>query len=277
MSDNWNEDFLHIRNALINECGGLGISDRKIKCMVEIACLTSLRTTRHIRGAILEALDSGCVPQEIMEVIYQAAPYIGYPWAEDAAETACNLFDSLNLNPGKDVTSAPCNNPDDRKSRCFQTEYELFGKEAVDRAFAVYPDGSRKVVEVLSVHCFGDYLTRSNLRREIRELIVFTVLLSLGIDQAGLKAHVRANLSLGNTRSLLLQTIMTCLPYIGDPKVMQGIHAVDEVAEQSGKKCQSPHVQFSEMLRLSSCASELMMVMRSSPLPSKVQMFSFSK
>ena len=36
-------------------------------------------------------------------------------------------------------------------------------------------------------------------------------------------------------------------------------------------------VQFSEMLRLSSCASELMMVMSSSPLESNVQIFSFSK
>ena len=38
-----------------------------------------------------------------------------------------------------------------------------------------------------------------------------------------------------------------------------------------------PQVQFSEMLRLSSCASEDMMVISSSPLESNVQMFSFSK
>ena len=38
-----------------------------------------------------------------------------------------------------------------------------------------------------------------------------------------------------------------------------------------------PQVQFSEMLRLSSCASEDMMVISSSPLESNVQIFSFSK
>jgi hypothetical protein len=38
-----------------------------------------------------------------------------------------------------------------------------------------------------------------------------------------------------------------------------------------------PHLQFSEMERLSSCASELMMVKSSSPAASKVLMFSFSK
>lgn len=38
-----------------------------------------------------------------------------------------------------------------------------------------------------------------------------------------------------------------------------------------------PRLQFSEMERLSSCASELMMVKNSSPAASRVLMFSFSK
>ena len=38
-----------------------------------------------------------------------------------------------------------------------------------------------------------------------------------------------------------------------------------------------PQVTFSEMLRLSSWARLLMMVISSSPFPSNVQMFSFSK
>ena len=45
----------------------------------------------------------------------------------------------------------------------------------------------------------------------------------------------------------------------------------------SAKRFRWPHVQFSEMDLDSSCASEDMIVSSSSPLPSKVQMFSFSK
>ena len=45
----------------------------------------------------------------------------------------------------------------------------------------------------------------------------------------------------------------------------------------SAKRLRCPQVTFSEMERASSWARELMMVMRSSPLASKVQMPSFSK
>ena len=45
----------------------------------------------------------------------------------------------------------------------------------------------------------------------------------------------------------------------------------------SAKRFLIPHVTFSEMLRLSSWARLLMIVMSSSPLESSVKMFSFSK
>ena len=45
----------------------------------------------------------------------------------------------------------------------------------------------------------------------------------------------------------------------------------------SASSLRFPHLQFSDIERLSSWASDDMMVMSSSPFPSKVQMFSFSK
>ena len=62
------------------------------------------------------------------------------------------------------------------------------------------------------------------------------------------------------------------LAFVVAEKVAEGTETLP-----SAKRLRWPQVTFSEMEQASSCASELMMVISSSPLTSEVQMFSFSK
>lgn len=67
--------------------------DLKTREMLTIAALTVLGYPQaelrdHIRGA----LNVGCTPEEILEIILQMAVYAGFPAALEAVRTAATLF-----------------------------------------------------------------------------------------------------------------------------------------------------------------------------------------
>jgi 4-carboxymuconolactone decarboxylase len=69
---------------------GLGLKTRE---MLTVAALTVLgypqaELKEHIRGA----LNVGCTPDEILEIILQMAVYAGFPAALEAVKTAASAF-----------------------------------------------------------------------------------------------------------------------------------------------------------------------------------------
>ena len=46
------------------------------------------------------------------------------------------------------------------------------------------------------------------------------------------KAHVQGNLNVGNNRQVLLDTVTQLLPYIGYPRSLNGITAINEIAKE---------------------------------------------
>ena len=80
-----------------------------------------------------------------------------------------------------------------------------------------------------SANCFGDYLTRTGLDLKTRELLTFSMIASLGGCEPQLAAHVAANLAAGNGRKVLLGVVTALLPFIGYPRTLNGLRAIDEV------------------------------------------------
>ena len=62
-----------------------------------------------------------------------------------------------------------------------------------------------------------------------RELLTFAMLVSLGGCDPQVKGHVAANLNVGNDRAVLLDVITQLLPFIGYPRVLNGLRGIDEV------------------------------------------------
>jgi 4-carboxymuconolactone decarboxylase len=82
----------------------------------------------------------------------------------------------------------------------------------------------------LSANCFGDYLTRRGLDIRTRELLTFSMLISLGRADPQAKGHVAANLNVGNDRGVLLAVITALLPFIGYPRTLNALAAINDVA-----------------------------------------------
>ena len=79
--------------ADVYACPGLDLKTRE---MLTVAALTVLGYPQaelkdHIRGA----LNVGCTPDQILEIILQMAVYAGFPAALEAVKTATSVFGEL--------------------------------------------------------------------------------------------------------------------------------------------------------------------------------------
>ena len=62
-----------------------------------------------------------------------------------------------------------------------------------------------------------------------RELLTFSMLVALGGADPQVKGHVAANLNVGNHRAALLGVLTVLLAFIGFPRTLNGLNAVNEI------------------------------------------------
>ena len=96
---------------------------------------------------------------------------------------------------------------------------------------AAAPSELKHIQDYLSAYCFGDFYTRKTLDLKMRELITLCAICTLGGCEPQAKAHVAANLNVGNTREILIEAITTCLPFIGFPRTLNAISCIDAVTK----------------------------------------------
>ena len=75
----------------------------------------------------------------------------------------------------------------------------------------------------------ADFYTRGTLDLKMRELITFCAICCLGGCEPQAKSHAGANISVGNTREMLIDAVTQCLPFIGFPRTLNAISCINEV------------------------------------------------
>lgn len=86
--------------------------------------------------------------------------------------------------------------------------------------------------DILNHFIFGEVFYQGNLEDKARELITLVVLTTnQTIPQ--LKAHVQAVLNVGLTPVEIKEAVYQCAPYIGFPKTLHAITAVNEIFEEN--------------------------------------------
>ena len=113
----------------------------------------------------------------------------------------------------------------DRVKNCEEKFGELFGGKPTAN------EGSDpEFMRILQRFIFGEVCYTGSLDNRMRELITITV---LAVNQTlpQLKAHTGACLHIGVTPVEIRETIYQCAPFIGFPKTLNAIAAIDEVFE----------------------------------------------
>jgi len=84
-----------------------------------------------------------------------------------------------------------------------------------------------------SANCFGDHVARGGIDVPVRELLTLAMLVSLGGCNPQVKGHVAANL---NDRQALIGVITVLLPFIGYPRTLNALAAINEIAPAPEKE-----------------------------------------
>ena len=168
--------------------------------------------SRHVKAAI----KMNVPPIQIKEVIYQCTPYIGFGKVEEALEVVNKVMKEFHI--PLPLESQHTVNEETRFQAGFTIQCTAFGKEHIQN--------------YLSEHCFGDFYTRNGLDLKIRELMTFVMLATLGGCENQLRGHVGANITVGNSRELLIETITQCQPYIGFPRTLNALNIINEVTKK---------------------------------------------
>ena len=116
----------------------------------------------------------------------------------------------------------------DRTEKCGKKFAELFGGKPVK------DEGSDpEFMRILQRFIFGEVSYTGSLDDRMRELVTVTVLV---VNQTlpQLKAHVGASLNVGCTPSEIRETVYQCAPFVGFPKTLNAIAAMNEVFSERG-------------------------------------------
>lgn len=221
-------EFAEIANRfLYSDVMCRGVLTDVQRTLVTLTALTATQTWKAISKYSRSALDMGASPEEIKETLYQCAPYIGIEKVQGALDEVNQAFQAAGIDcplPKQgNVTE------DTRFEKGLAVQQEIFGEENINSMRAAAPAELKHIQDYLSAYCFGDFYTRGTLDLKMRELITFCAICSLGGCEPQAKAHAGANLSVGNTREMLIDAITQCLPFIGFPRTLNAIACINQV------------------------------------------------
>ncbi|MBR5692789.1 MAG: carboxymuconolactone decarboxylase family protein [Fibrobacter sp.] len=195
--------------------------------LIRLVSLTVQQSNALLQEEVGVALDKGLSPEEILEAIYQCAPYSGFPRAVDAVEIARGVFKAKNVKVDESRATV---NAETRLQAGADAQGTLFTSAYAEAAKA----GKQNMPTIqyfLSSNCFGDYYTRKGLDLNTRELLTMAILVNLGTEPQ-LKAHISANLKI-RTAEYVEQAIYNCLPYCGYPRTLNALRLLKEAAAEA--------------------------------------------
>lgn len=205
-----------------------GNLDRRIRLMVQLAALIACQAVGEYRVMLGAALTVGVTPVEVKEIVYQAVPYVGmakvFEFLHVTNEILADRGVELPL-PGQSTTTR-----DTRAEKGLAVQKKIVGDDAVDRMYATAPEDEQHIQRYLSANCFGDHYTRTGIDLETRELLTLVLLVAHGGCDPQVKGHVAGNVRVGNDRTRLIEVVTQLLPFIGYPRTLNALRAIDEIA-----------------------------------------------
>jgi 4-carboxymuconolactone decarboxylase len=203
----------------------------KTRVILILAAVIGSQAVNEYKIMMGAAFNVGISPVEIKEIVYQSVAYIGMARAFDFLHATNEVLTSR----GHQLPLAPQSTAgvETRYEKGLAAQKAIFGK-LIDDMYEKSPKDQLHIQRFLSANCFGDFYTRTGLDMKMRELVTLSILIAMGAD-AQVKGHVRGNLNVGNGRDVLIDAITQLLPWVGYPRTLNALNAVNEVAPEDSK------------------------------------------
>ncbi len=217
-------------NFSFDEALSYGTLDDRTRLMVILATLIASQTLSEFKVMLGGALTIGVTPVEVKEIVYQAVPYCGIAKVFDFIHATNEIL--INRGVTLPLEGQSTTTPETRYEKGLDLQKTIFG-EMIDKMYADSPENQRHIQRYLSDNCFGDYYTRTGLSIQTRELLTFSMILSLGGCEPQLKGHIQGNVNVGNDKETLLSVVTQLLPYVGYPRTLNAIRCLNEVIPET--------------------------------------------
>jgi 4-carboxymuconolactone decarboxylase len=212
-----------LQRFIFGEVFYIGNLNDKTRELITITALTTNQTLPQLKAHTNAALNIGVKPIEIREVVYQLAPFIGYPKVLNALDTINSVFKSRNIKlPLENQTTIA---DAQRFEKGKEIQYPLYGEGMKQNMKDLPGEFAEAIPRILTESCFGDFYTRRGLDIKTRELMIFCALATVGADRQ-LSSHAIGNLQVGNDKETLISAMVQCYPYIGFPRIANAIYAI---------------------------------------------------
>lgn len=204
------------------QTGSLTVKQREMITCITLAAQQALPQLKAHAGA---ALNVGVTPEELREVVYLTAPFIGFPKMLNALSTVNGVFEERGIKL-----------PLEKQGNVTDASRHETGKAIQDR---LYPGGisstmdgmpgdmGKDVEGFLTDYFFGEIYSRGALDLKTRELLGYCVLVTIGAESQ-LKSHYYGNLNVGNTPEIITAAVIQCLPYVGFPAAIKALSIIKQ-------------------------------------------------
>lgn len=200
--------------------------DLKLRMKITLASLIAMQSVNEYKAMLNGALNVGVTPIEVKEIVYQATAYVGLGKVFDFLHATNEILTKRGVSlplAGQATTT-----PETRYQKGLKTVRSMAG-DAVDNMQKNLPDNEKHFATFLADNCFGDYYTRKGLDAKTRELITFSMLISLGGADPQVQGHIRNNVTVGNDKDTLLSAVTVLLPFIGYPRTLTAMNLLNKV------------------------------------------------
>ncbi len=204
------------------QTGKLTMKQREMITCITLATMQTLPQLKAHAGA---ALNVGVTPEELREVMYLTAPFIGFPKMLNAVATVNEVLKERGI---------PL--PLEKQGTVTEDTRHVTGKAIQDKLYPGgiasvmegLPDGMGKDVErFLTDYFFGEIYSRGAIDLQTRELLGYCVLTTLEAESQ-LQSHYHGNMNVGNTPETLTAAVIQCLPYIGFPAAIKALRIIKQ-------------------------------------------------
>jgi 4-carboxymuconolactone decarboxylase len=202
--------------------------DFHTQVMVQLAAILAAGGLAGFRAMAAAAVTGGGVsPVELKEIVYQSVAYVGMARAFDYLHAVNDVLTDAGVElplPGQSACTTQT-----RLEYGKSVQGRIVGDDAVAVRLTDTPADEVHLQRYLAANCFGDTVGRRGIDLQVRELLTFSMLVALGGADAQVRGHVNANLKVGNTRERLLAVLTVLVPYIGYPRTLNGLAALNDI------------------------------------------------
>jgi len=200
--------------------------DLATRVKVTLASTIALSAPEEYQNMLEAALHIGITPIEIREIVYQAVPYLGIPKVLGFLKLTNQVFTGHAIS--LPLVAQSTTTAETRHEKGLIQQKAIFGN-VIDTMYEKSPKDQLHIQKFLSANCFGDFYTRNGFDLKTRELLTLVILISLTGVEALVKSHIQGNFNVGNNKEYLLSVITHLIPYIGYPRSLNAIRALNEV------------------------------------------------